>query len=57
VKLQAAQDSVNRGNDTAAANQLTAFINEVQVLKQSSQLDASTANSLIGEAQTVIGLL
>jgi hypothetical protein len=57
AKLRAAQDSLNRGNHTSAANQLNAFINEVEALQQSGQLDPSTANSLIAEAQAVIGLL
>jgi hypothetical protein len=50
-KLEAAQRSRNRN---AARGQLNAFINEVQALKRSGRLGASTADSLIAQAQAVI---
>lgn len=54
VKLQAAQQSLSKGNRGAAINQLSAFINQVRALKQSGQLNASTADPLIAEAQAII---
>jgi hypothetical protein len=56
-KLSSAQASVARGNRTAAANQLNAFINEVEALIKSGRLDLATGNALIAEARMLIGLL
>ncbi len=49
--LAAAQASVARGNQTAAINQLNAFINQVQALVRSGRLDPATGATLISEAQ------
>ena len=53
-KLEAAQEALDRGNKGAAANQLGAFINEVQAMQRSGRLDASTAASLITQAMLII---
>jgi len=53
-KLEAAKDSLARGNRGAAANQLGAFINEVQALLRSERLGASMAASLIAQATLII---
>jgi hypothetical protein len=50
-KLEAAQRSRNRN---AARGQLNAFINEVRALKRNGRLDASTADSLVAQAQSVL---
>lgn len=57
AKLRAAQQSMARGNLTAASNQLSAFINEVRALKLSGQLSASSADALIVQAQAIINVL
>jgi hypothetical protein len=54
VKLEAAQRALARGNRNAAIDELNAFINEVQALQSSGQLDMGTADRLIGEAQDII---
>jgi uncharacterized repeat protein (TIGR01451 family) len=54
AKLQASQASLDRGNRTAAVNQLGAFINEVQALGRSGQLTSVIAGALVAEAQAVI---
>jgi streptogramin lyase len=55
--LQAAQDSLTRGNHTAAINQLNAFANKIRALVQSGQLDTNLGDLLIQEEQLLIGLL
>jgi streptogramin lyase len=55
--LQAAQDSLTRGDHTAAINQLDAFANKVRALVQSGQLDLTLGDLLIQEEQLLIGLL
>lgn len=55
-KLEAAQQSLERGNRNAARGQLNAFINEVQALQRSGRLDAATADLLIAQAQAIIGI-
>ncbi len=56
-KLDAAQQSLAKGNDTAAINQLNAFVHEVRALKRSGRLDATTADGLIAQAQAIISQL
>ncbi len=56
-KLDAANQSLARGDRTATANQLHAIINQVQALKKSSRLDPAAADLLIQEIQALIGLL
>jgi hypothetical protein len=56
-KLNAASDAINRGNLTAACNQLGAFINEVNALVQSQQLDQTIGQGLLGDAQAIQGAL
>ena len=53
AKLNAASDAVNRGNVTAACNQLDAFINDVLAFRNSGRIAAATANGLISDAQAV----
>jgi hypothetical protein len=54
AKLNAAIDQANRGNTTAAANQLNAFINELRALLSSGRLPAVQAEALIREAQAIM---
>lgn len=56
-KLSAAQNQIQRGNPTAAANQLTAFLNQLNALVQSGQVAAVDAAPLIAEIQAIIGQL
>jgi hypothetical protein len=53
-KLDAARRSRARGNDTAARNQLAAFINELEALKRSGRLDPATADALIAAARALV---
>jgi hypothetical protein len=54
VKLDAALDSLNRGNKTAGVNQLKAFINQVNALKKAGTLSATVASALIDGANHAI---
>jgi DNA/RNA endonuclease G (NUC1) len=45
-KLEAAAGSLDRGNVTAAVNQLEAFLHEVDAMEKSKRLDAVEANAL-----------
>jgi hypothetical protein len=56
-KLQAAQQSLARGNTNAAVGQLSAFINHVRAFERSGQLEPGIAEFLIGEIQTAIDLI
>jgi len=51
-KLGAAQSSLGAGNQTAACNQLGAFVNEVNA-QSGKQLTADQADQLIGSAQEI----
>jgi alpha-tubulin suppressor-like RCC1 family protein len=53
-KLRAAQQSLARDNRNAARNQLDAFVNEINALKESGRLPSSTAQDLIAIAQIII---
>jgi hypothetical protein len=57
VKLQAAQASLDAGNNTAARNQLQAFIHEVTALEASASLSPTTAAKLIADTQAIINAL
>jgi pullulanase-type alpha-1,6-glucosidase len=54
VKLQAAIQSLNRGNTIAASNQLSAFTHEVAALQKASVLNAEQAQALIDTAMDII---
>lgn len=54
AKLDAALNQLDRGNTTAAANQLGAFINAVEALVRSGRLDAAAGDALIVHAQAII---
>jgi Bacterial Ig-like domain (group 3)/MBG domain (YGX type) len=54
AKLRAAQASLARGNTTAAANQLGAFVNEVHADEQSGALTLPAGDPLIAEAQAIV---
>jgi hypothetical protein len=54
AKLRAATASQARGDTRTAANQLNAFINEVNAMKRSRRLSAAQFNALITLAQQVI---
>jgi hypothetical protein len=56
VKVINARSSHEKGNDTAATNQLNAFINDVQA-QSGKAIAAGTANSLVQEAQSLIAKL
>ncbi|MBI2833263.1 MAG: Ig-like domain-containing protein [Acidobacteria bacterium] len=54
AKLEAAGASLARGNRTAAANQLNAFINEVRALQRSGRLGAAEGDFLAARAQSIV---
>lgn len=56
-KLSAAQNQLQRGNTTAAANQLNAFVNQLNALVQSGQLSAAAAAPVVAEVQAIISQL
>jgi hypothetical protein len=56
-KLDAAQKSLAKSNENAAANQLDALIRQVWAFNKSGRLDSETASTLIDELQQVIGLI
>ena len=56
AKLSAALDSINRGNDNAAMNQLNAFINEVNA-QAGKAITQSQAQTLTYDAQAIITAL
>jgi hypothetical protein len=53
AKLEAAQAALARGQKKTAANNLGAFINEVQALKKSGRFAPSGADALVAQAQAV----
>jgi len=55
-KLQAAYRSLDMENQNASIGQLTAFINEVEALKD-KKLTTQQADQLISEAQRIIVLI
>ena len=54
AKLDAAQKSLDKGNGSAAKNQLNAFINEVLALFKSGRITEAVATKLIATAQGII---
>jgi ribosomal protein S20 len=54
AKLEAAQQSVEKGNTTAAANQLNAFINQVEAFVAAGILTAEEGDALIATAKTIL---
>jgi DNA/RNA endonuclease G (NUC1) len=54
VKLDNASKSLQKGNAPAAANQLGAFINELQAEINAGQVDTATGGALVAYAQRVI---
>jgi hypothetical protein len=55
-KLQAAIDSFNQGNTTAAKNQLAAFLNEVSA-QSGKKIDAALADALSASAQEILNAI
>ena len=56
-KLEAALQSLERGNVRAATNQIQAFINQVNAFVRAGTLTPEQGQSLIGAAERVITLL
>ena len=54
AKLNAAQHSLSKGNPRAAANQLTAFANEVRALKRAHILSADLADLWLFEVDNIL---
>lgn len=54
AKLEAAAAQAERGNATAAINQLDAFVLEVRAMARSGRLDGATATALEAAAERVI---
>jgi DNA/RNA endonuclease G (NUC1) len=54
AKLRAAQQSIARGNDGTAVNQLGAFINEVEAQQRTGRISGDDAARFSAEAQRII---
>ncbi len=54
-KLDAASRSLARGNETAARNQIQAFVNEVEAMARSGRIDSGVAAELIAWARALGG--
>jgi chitodextrinase len=54
VKLRAAEASLARGNETAAVNQLEAFVNQVNALVGSDRLTQAQADAMTAAAERII---
>ena len=52
--LEAAERQLEKGNTTAAANQLQAFLNQVDALVRSGRMSASQADALHEEVARVL---
>jgi len=57
AKLDAATESINGGNDKAAANQINAFVNQVRALVNGGTLTAEEGDDLIAAAQAALAEL
>jgi hypothetical protein len=57
ASLDAAEDSLARGNPTAARNQIQAAIQKLQADVQAHKLDASAAAPLISDLQAALALI
>lgn len=55
AKLNAASDAISRGNDTAAHNQLNAFVNELDADLQAGKISKADYNALRADAHAVEG--
>ena len=53
-KLEAASRSLARGNETAARNQIQAFVNEVEAMARSGRMDSTLAAELIAWANGLV---
>lgn len=56
AKLDGIQDKVTRGDTAPAANQMEAFINEVEA-QRGKKITVAAANDLIAKAQVIIAML
>jgi len=54
VKLDAAANQLGKGNGTPAANQVEAFVNELNAMIRSGRVSESQAAALLTYAQRVI---
>ncbi len=54
AKLDAATESINGGNDTAAANQIGAFVNQVRAFVNDGTLTPEQGDDLIAAAQAAL---
>jgi uncharacterized membrane protein len=54
AKLAAALVQCEHGNENAGRSQLEAFINHVRALMRAGQIDATTGQALIAEAETIL---
>jgi hypothetical protein len=54
AKLRAAEASLQRGQGATAANQLNAFINEVQAMEGSGRMTAADAAAVTAAAQRIV---
>ena len=57
AKLNAASDSIGRGDTKAASNQLNAFLNELTAYQGSNKISGAAFNTLVTEAHEVQGSL
>ncbi|MEK6371813.1 MAG: hypothetical protein AABO58_03880 [Acidobacteriota bacterium] len=57
TKVIAAIASVQRGHEKTAANNLGAFINEVEAMERSGRLPSADADALINSANAIIAQL
>src|SRR5439155_20946120 len=57
TKLQAAISSLNKGDTTAACNQLKAFVNQVQAFINNGQLTQAQGQALINSANAIRAIL
>jgi pullulanase len=57
AKLLAAINAFQRGQNNAGANQLRAFIHEVEAMVRSGRLSAATGAAWVAEAQAILGSL
>lgn len=57
TKLERALDSLARGNERAATNQIGAFINQVEALVRSGRITAEEGDALIAAAQEALAAM
>ena len=56
-KLDAAQAALDRGDVTAARNQIESAIHQLETWVRSGRLDAAAADPLIADLEAALGLL